>query len=214
MDNGSKDNMNDKNDGIVYILQPSELLGTNRYKIGCSTNISLSRCINGYNKGSKYISINYCEFPFKLENELKKKFKENFTLISGKEYFEGDIFKMLNIYFDIIINANEIYKKQIEEKERKIDEEKLAKEEKQREKERNIEEEKLAKEERKKEKKRKIEEEKQKEKEEKQREKERKIEEKKLAKEEKEREKERKIEEEKLGKEEKKKEKKRKSKKK
>lgn len=31
------------NKGIIYLIQPSELVGTNRYKIGCSTKTSLDR---------------------------------------------------------------------------------------------------------------------------------------------------------------------------
>ena len=38
--------------GIIYLLQPAELVGTDRFKFGCSTNNNLDRCKNGYKKGT------------------------------------------------------------------------------------------------------------------------------------------------------------------
>ncbi len=38
------------NKGIIYLIQPCELVGTSRYKIGCSRNPNLDRCKNGYKK--------------------------------------------------------------------------------------------------------------------------------------------------------------------
>jgi hypothetical protein len=37
--------------GIIYLIQPEELLLTNRYKIGCSGKSNLSRLL-GYKKNS------------------------------------------------------------------------------------------------------------------------------------------------------------------
>lgn len=36
--------------GIIYFIQPAEIVGTNRYKIGCSKNPDLNRCNKGYKK--------------------------------------------------------------------------------------------------------------------------------------------------------------------
>lgn len=36
--------------GIIYLIQPAELVGTNRYKIGCSKKDDLSRLTTGYKK--------------------------------------------------------------------------------------------------------------------------------------------------------------------
>ena len=44
--------------GIVYLIQPEELLQTNRYKIGCSTKNDLSR-VCSYKKNSRYL-YTYC----------------------------------------------------------------------------------------------------------------------------------------------------------
>ena len=36
------------NKGIVYLIQPAQLVGTNRYKIGMSNKIELTRLSAGY----------------------------------------------------------------------------------------------------------------------------------------------------------------------
>jgi hypothetical protein len=77
-------------DGIIYLVQPTELVGTKRYKIGCSKNKELDRLKKGYNKGTRYILIMETYNPFELENEIKKNFNKKFKLISGYEFFEGD----------------------------------------------------------------------------------------------------------------------------
>ena len=102
--------------GIIYLVQPQQLVGTNRYKIGCSKKNNLSR-INSYLLGTKYICIMEVNNPIPLETNIKKHFKDNFKLIAGTEYFEGKIKDMLQsfqkIYWenyenDIKINDNNI----------------------------------------------------------------------------------------------------------
>ena len=56
--------------GIIYFIQPSELVGTGRYKIGCSKSPDLDRCKNGYKKGSRYICIMECINPILLERKF------------------------------------------------------------------------------------------------------------------------------------------------
>jgi hypothetical protein len=43
--------------GIVYIIQPAELIGTKVYKIGMSNEKSLSRCASGYKVGTRYRKV-------------------------------------------------------------------------------------------------------------------------------------------------------------
>jgi hypothetical protein len=88
--------------GIIYFIQPSELVGTNRYKIGCSKIPNLKRCINGYRKGSRYICIMECYNPLTLEKNIKIKFTKLFKLIAGTEYFEGNEYIMRNAFCNII----------------------------------------------------------------------------------------------------------------
>ena len=97
--------------GIVYLIQPYEFLNTNIYKIGCSKCSNLSRVKNGYKKGTRYIHISECYYPFKLENKIKIEFKSKYTLKQGREYFEGDEINIINDFINIIhnytINKNE-----------------------------------------------------------------------------------------------------------
>ena len=88
------------------MIQPAELAESNNYKIGCSRNTSLSRILNGYKKGSRYISINECINPFILEKQLIKIFRENFKLIAGNEFFKGDEMTMLEIFMKTVTNYN------------------------------------------------------------------------------------------------------------
>ena len=64
--------------GLIYLVQPAELVGTNRYKIGCSGKDDLSRILS-YKKNTKYLLIsssdNYSELENILKNEFKKKFR-------------------------------------------------------------------------------------------------------------------------------------------
>ena len=95
-------NMNNKN-GTIYLVQPVELKGTKRFKIGASKKNDLVRCKNGYRKGTRYISIHECNDPFVVEEEVKKRFKSKFVLIAGKEYFEGDEEEIKKEFNDVYI---------------------------------------------------------------------------------------------------------------
>ena len=95
-------NIKINNNGIIYFIQPSELVGTNRFKIGCSKNPSLDRCNKGYRKGSRYICIMECASPELLEKNIKNEFNKQYKLIAGTEYFEGDESIMLQNFIEII----------------------------------------------------------------------------------------------------------------
>jgi len=88
--------------GIIYLIQPVELVGTNRYKIGCSNTPDLKRCNYGYKKGSRYICIMECNNPLELEKKIKDEFNKLFKLIGGREYFEGDETIMKQTFLKII----------------------------------------------------------------------------------------------------------------
>ena len=80
--------------GIVYLIQPTELVGTDRYKIGCSTKSDLSRITTGYNKGTIPNIIEVVDDPYFVETLLKQAFSQQFTLIGGREFFSGNIHQM------------------------------------------------------------------------------------------------------------------------
>jgi len=75
---------------IIYLIQPSELVGTDRYKIGRSTCGDIARVKNGYRKGTRYIFILECKNNVDLEKKLIQEFNKKFELIAGAEYFKGD----------------------------------------------------------------------------------------------------------------------------
>ena len=98
-----------RNEGIIYLVQPAELIGTDRYKIGYSANKDLSR-LKAYRKGLRHICVHECFEPKMLEDEIKEKFNEHFTLIAGDEYFKAndwDIFEAFNI---LVYNHKKKYK--------------------------------------------------------------------------------------------------------
>lgn len=88
----------------VYLIQPCELVGTNRYKIGMSSLSNLSR-LKSYKNGSRYICFFECEFALQVEKELIKQFNKHYKLIAGNEYFESDSeAEMVKLFMDIVLN--------------------------------------------------------------------------------------------------------------
>mgnify|MGYP001172134295 CR=1 FL=1 len=92
--------------GIIYFVQPAELVGTERYKVGCSSNPSLKRIKTGYKKGTRIINIFKCEAPFEIEKKIKRAFNDKFKLIAGTEYFEGNEQEMSQLFLDIFHNQD------------------------------------------------------------------------------------------------------------
>jgi len=92
-------NIKKNSNGIIYLIQPSELVGTNRYKIGMSKNPNLDRC-KSYKKGSRYLFIMECTEPSVLELNMKQEFKKIFSLIAGTEYFEGNEKLLFNKFIE------------------------------------------------------------------------------------------------------------------
>ena len=92
--------------GIIYLIQPKELIGTNRYKIGCSTKLNCDRIKRGYKKGTNIILIYKCIDPFVIEREIIAKFNSKFKLIAGNEYYSGDIKEMTILFIEIINKYN------------------------------------------------------------------------------------------------------------
>lgn len=91
--------------GIVYLVQPKQLIGTSRYKVGCSESPTLTRVQHGYLKGTRYLFIMECENPRALEQELLRQFAANFERIAGKEYFQGDENSMRLCFMNICLQV-------------------------------------------------------------------------------------------------------------
>ena len=101
--------------GILYLIQPAELVGTDRYKIGCSTKSTLDRVTTGYKKGTKILYVIECDNPFETEKILKKKFNKKFKLITGNEYFEGDKEEMKKIFYSVVMNNSDYSEDNVDE---------------------------------------------------------------------------------------------------
>lgn len=99
---------------IVYLIQPCELIGTDRYKIGRSAKNDLSR-MKGYKNGTRYISIMEVENDKHVERNLINHFNNTYKKIAGNEYFQGNESDMLKDFLDIVINKKEINYKLIKE---------------------------------------------------------------------------------------------------
>jgi hypothetical protein len=85
--------------GTLYFIQPAELVGTNRYKIGCSATNDMVRC-KSYRQGTRYLMILECNQPFSVESVVKNRFESTFRRVAGKEYFEGDEYEMRKIFYE------------------------------------------------------------------------------------------------------------------
>lgn len=92
--------------GTLYFIQPAELVGTNRYKIGCSASNDMIRC-KSYKKGTRYMMILECNQPFVVEDAVKRQFNARFSRIAGKEYFEGDETEMRNLFYAIYLQHHD-----------------------------------------------------------------------------------------------------------
>lgn len=88
--------------GIVYFIQPAELVGTNRYKVGCSQSATLDRVRKGYKVGTRYLYIGEVDNALQLEKIIKKAFRAKFHLVAGAEYFSGNECEMWNEFVDIV----------------------------------------------------------------------------------------------------------------
>ena len=85
------------NKGIIYLIQPAELVGTQRYKPGFSNSPTLKRFL-GYKNGTRYLRIAEAIEAKKLETKILDEFRKKFKLIAGNEYFEGDEIAMIDMF--------------------------------------------------------------------------------------------------------------------
>jgi len=99
-------------DNIVYLVQPAFLIGTNRYKIGCSKE-SRQRLLS-YMRGTRILFVFNTKFCcYALEERIKNEFNKKYSRSAGQEWFEGDeqdmkkqIFKICREYIDDVNYEN------------------------------------------------------------------------------------------------------------
>ena len=90
--------INDK--GLLYLIQPAELVGTQRYKIGYSKNNDINKFRKDYKKGSRFLDIYEYDRSSLLVREIRNNFNNKFKLVAGRTYYEGnenDIKKNFNV---------------------------------------------------------------------------------------------------------------------
>jgi hypothetical protein len=98
--------------GLVYLIQPAELVGTSRYKIGYSKKSDLHNFRKEYKKGSRFLDIYESEYSPSLVREIRDNFNNKFKLVAGRTYYEGnenDIKKNFNTIINnsrLVININ------------------------------------------------------------------------------------------------------------
>ena len=105
--------------GTIFLIQPAELVGTNRYKIGFIHDKNTKEYINNYLDGTRFIIMLECNNLQNIINEKKNILKQKFKLVACDEYYEGKeceikqfiiaiIDKYLNINSDHIIENDNI----------------------------------------------------------------------------------------------------------
>lgn len=88
----------------VYLIQPVELVSTNRYKIGMSTLPNLNR-MRSYKCGTRYLFVCDCDDALSVERKLINVFNSKYKLIAGNEYFECDNeLEMVNLFVNTVMN--------------------------------------------------------------------------------------------------------------
>lgn len=107
----------------VYLVQPVELVGTNRYKIGMSSLANLTR-MQSYKNGTRHLCIFEKANALAVERKLIIAFKQRYRLIGGNEYFEvDDENEMIQLFISIamdyplpqsikIVEPNKLYNEQ------------------------------------------------------------------------------------------------------
>ena len=108
----------------LYLLREREFIKSkeNIYKLGKTHQINLAR-FNSYPNGSQLLLHIICNDCDKLEKIIIKLFKIKYYQRKdiGTEYFEGDLFNMINDIYNEVIKMNS-YKKNIENNEYKKEE--------------------------------------------------------------------------------------------
>jgi hypothetical protein len=85
---------------FIYLLKEKRDIDENEsiFKIGKSTQENTRR-VKSYPSGSHLLLQVACSDCHSMESYLIQEFKNLFILARGREYFRGDVFKMINLIF-------------------------------------------------------------------------------------------------------------------
>lgn len=106
--------------GIVYLIQPEEFKDLNIFKLGISKKDNCQRLYQ-YGSGVKIISVKQVSNPLLIEKELKKNFRDKFTIYQGYEYFEGDQKEMEELFDKIVFELKDEDEEEEEQKDNEKD---------------------------------------------------------------------------------------------
>ena len=90
-------------EGVVYLIQPADLVGTDLYEIGCSENKFLEGYKKCYKQGTRFISKCECNDPFAVKDVVRTYFITKFNLLEDKDYFEGNEADIIKAFNDIVV---------------------------------------------------------------------------------------------------------------
>lgn len=93
-------------EGIIYLVQPAELVETDRFKIGFSSKPTLD-WKNKYQQGSRFICLMESPGCPILKNIICAQFKKKYDMIAGPDCFEGDEKEIIQDFFLIVCNFKE-----------------------------------------------------------------------------------------------------------
>lgn len=90
--------------GIVYLIQPGYCEGTCRYKIGMSNKNNLNRISKGYPVNTSiYHIVGSLANPREVEQKVIQEFNNKYEKSAcGQEYFEGNIYDMVDTFIHIV----------------------------------------------------------------------------------------------------------------
>jgi len=97
--------MSEEKNGWVYILKEREFVKTNENVVKIGRTANKKTRMKKYPKGSEVLECIEVDNTILTENNLKHVFQEKFTIRNdiGKEYFEGDIHEMLQVFKETAI---------------------------------------------------------------------------------------------------------------
>jgi len=90
----------ENNLGWIYLVQPEELLNTNRFKIGITQQKNAFTRPKSYGKKSRWLIIYEINNARNLEKKIKEELNKTFICIKGEEYFEGNEKEIRRIFFE------------------------------------------------------------------------------------------------------------------
>lgn len=95
----------EKNNGIFYIIKDRESVRMNErvFKVGITTR-TFNKRFKEYGRDSRAYLVYNIENPVIIENKIKDIFSKEFKLVRGTEYFEGPLYKMIEIATKVLCN--------------------------------------------------------------------------------------------------------------